>query len=552
MSKFIIACPVCHRYVEAGTGLFARKYIRCSCGNIIDVRTDRMAMTSCPSCGNNVMYDQADGTDAICPVCKAQLITPASFSNLVHIRCAGCGCLLHAAKNAFTVTCPVCDTVCDVQREVKKAEMREAGVRAVISYEGDNSTFVYRHPMTDFISGSELIVHESQTAIFFRNGQALDQFESGRYTLDTGIMPKLNQFYRLPEDSKSFHAEVYFINMTTQMGIKWGTPSKAGLFDPATGLHVELGASGTFNLKVIHPRKLLIKLVGTTGTLSRSELFQAAERSGDGNVDAGYFRTMVATKVKSNLAKIIKENAFSVLELDEHLDEISAALRAAINGELADYGLELPEFYVANIVTPDDDPNFRRMKQQHADLYLRTREEQIKKAEAEAAFERLSVEAQTRARMEVINAQGAAEAARIAGQAQADVYRMQAEAEAQEMRLKGYTYQQETARQVATEAMRNGAAGGLAGAALQFGLGLDAAKGAADMVKDALKPEAPAAQPAADSWDCECGEKGITSKFCPECCKRRPEPPQTWDCPECGAKGITSRFCPECGHRRED
>ena len=91
----------------------------------------------------------------------------------------------------------------------------------------------------------------------------------------------------------------------------------------------------------------------------------------------------------------------------------------------------MPEFFVSNIVTPDDDPNFRRLKQQHADLYLKTREEQIKKAEAEAAFERKAVEAQTEARMKVIGAQGEADAERIRAQTAADAYRMQAEAEAQ-------------------------------------------------------------------------------------------------------------------------
>ena len=64
MSKFIIACPVCHNYAEASTGFFASKHIRCACGNVINVKTDRMTTKVCPSCGNNVVYDQAEGTDA--------------------------------------------------------------------------------------------------------------------------------------------------------------------------------------------------------------------------------------------------------------------------------------------------------------------------------------------------------------------------------------------------------------------------------------------------------------------------------------------------------
>lgn len=67
MSKFVIACPVCHQYVQASTGLFASRRVRCACGNIIDVKTERLASRKCPSCGNQVVFDQADGVDAPLP-----------------------------------------------------------------------------------------------------------------------------------------------------------------------------------------------------------------------------------------------------------------------------------------------------------------------------------------------------------------------------------------------------------------------------------------------------------------------------------------------------
>ena len=572
MSKFVIACPVCNSYVEASTGFFASRRIRCSCGNVINVKTDRMATRVCPSCGNSVVYDQAEGKNARCPVCHAQLVSDADFINLVHFRCGTCGCQLQADKAAVSVVCPVCDAVADVQAEVRKAEVRSAGIPAVISYEGDNRTFVWKHPMTDFVTGSQLIVHESQEAIFLRNGEALDSFGPGRYTLETGVLPQMDRLYPLPVQGQPFHAEVYFVNLTTQLGIKWGTPSKVGLFDPATGLHVELGASGTFNLRVTDPRRLLIKVVGTAGGLSQADVFRSDSVSASmqaggmtahvtSSIDSGYFRTMIASRIKSSMARIIKANRISVLELDEHIDLISQGLKDAINPELAEYGLEMPEFYVSNIVTPDEDPSFRRMKQQHADLYLKVREEEIRKAEAEAAFERKAVEAQTDARMKVIGAQGDADAERIRAQASADAYRMQAEAEAQEMRMKGYTYQQETSRQVGLEAMRNGgAAGGVSGVTgemMQMGVGLGIMGNVIGMTKEAVSPvvsQASAAmQQAVAGWDCACGHKGITSKFCPDCGAKRPEPvsPAAWDC-ACGHKGITSRFCPDCGAKRPE
>ena len=549
MSKFIIECPVCHRYAEANTGFFARKKINCSCGYVIDVKTDRMTSRTCPSCGNTVVYDQAQGKDAKCPVCHAQLVTDETFMNQVHFRCAVCGCRLQADKSAVQITCPMCDTAQDVQAQVKLSQEREAGIPSVIRYEGDNHTFVWKHPNTDFVTGSQLIVHESQEAIFFRNGEALDSFRAGRYTLDTGAMPKMNSLYPLPVQGQPFHAEVYFVNLATQMGIKWGTNSKVGLFDPATGIHVDLGASGSFNLRVTDPRKLVIKVVGTTDGLTRDQVFSG---------ELGYFRTLVMTRVKGSLARVIKENHMSVLELDERIEQISQALKAAINPDLKEYGLEMPEFYVSNIVTPDDDPNFRRMKQQHAEEYLRVREEQIKKAEAEAAFERKAVEAQTAARMKVIGAQGDADATRIKAQAEAEAYRLQAEAEAQEMRMKGYTYQQETARQVGLEAMKNGGAGitGIAGEAMQLGVGLGTVGSVIGMTKDAIQPVMQSAAgmaqpPAPEGWTCACGKTGITSKFCPECGSRKPETPRPWDC-ACGEKGITSKFCPNCGSKRPE
>ncbi len=56
------------------------------------------------------------------------------------------------------------------------------------------------------------------------------------------------------------------------------------------------------------------------------------------------------------------------------------------------------------------------------------------------------------------------------------------------------------------------------------------------------------ASPAADgSWDCACGKKGNTGKFCSECGKARPE--GAWFCTECGAKN-TGKFCSNCGKPR--
>ena len=560
MSKFVIECPNCGKFAEARTGFFARKKIDCTCGNTIDVRTERLATRECPKCGNTVIYDQSKGEKALFPVCHEPINTLAEQSNTVEFSCAQCGIRLRTSKAAATYTCPVCDCVNDVAERVATEKIKKDGLASIIKYEGDNEMLVWKHPIEDFNFGSQLIVHESQEAIFFRDGQALDLFGAGRYTLQTQQLPLLEKIYKLPTDTEgTFHSEVYFVNLATQMGIKWGTDSKVRLFDPASGLHIEIGASGEFNIRVTNSRKLLLKVVGTTGGLGQEQLL------GIGN-GKGFFRSMVMTQVKSYLAQTIKENAINILEIDEHLMALSGALRERINAALDEYGLTMPEFYVSRIVTPDDDPNFRRMKEQYAEQYLLVRQENIRKAEAEAAADRKAVEAQTAARMKIIGAQGEAEALKIQKQAEAEAYRMQAEAEAAEMRMKGYTYQQETSRQVGLEAMKNGLGGGAnAAGALGdlagLGVSLGAMGSVIGMTKDALSPMtqdaaqmgAAVGAAVADGWDCPaCGHKNITTNFCPDCGGKKPESKTGWDCAQCGTKNIQSKFCPNCGAKKPE
>ncbi len=546
MGKFIIECPNCGGYVQASNFILAKKNIPCACGHIINVKTDRIAVRKCSNCGNNVVFDQSKN-GGICTVCKKPINTSESLRKIVDISCPTCNCTLKVDKAAQEYDCPICDTHIDVQQRIVQATMSEEGIISLIKYEGDNNTFVWKHPIEDFNMGSQLIVHESQEALFFRNGEALDLFSAGRYTLESEKLPILNDIFKLPTGQDGiFHSEVYFINQAVQMGIRWGTDSKVRLFDPTSGLHLEIGASGEFNLKVLDSRKLILKLVGTTGGLSQSDILTTG---------AGYFRALIMTQVKSHLAKTIKEKSINILEIDEYLEVISNNLKEKINPFLEDYGLIMPELYVMRIVTPDDDPNYIRMKDQYAENYLRVREENIRKAEAIASAERMQVEAERDARLKIIEAQGEAEA-----------YRIQAEVEAKEMRMKGYTYTEETARKVGVAAVDGGLANGNGGSGLGdilgLGVGLGALNNVIGITKDAMNPNISVGdnkldqqtikqQPLEGFWDCSCGNKGITEKFCGNCGAKKPEPVKLWDC-VCGNKGISAKFCGECGAKRPE
>lgn len=584
MGKFAITCNKCGNYVMAYNGLrgLVQNTVKCTCGNEIDVRAERMTAAVCPHCSNAVVYDQGKNQKATCPVCHEPIL-PGTSEKMREFQCPQCGVSLRASEGTKKYNCPICDCNIDVQAEMEKQKIKDEGLISVIKYEGTNDTFVWKHPAEDFNLGTQLVVHESQEAIFFRDGQALDLFGPGRYTLETQNLPLLDKVYQLPTGGTTpFHSEVYFINQTTQMGIRWGTDSKVRLFDPASGLHIEIGASGEFNLRVCDSRKVVLKLVGTTNGLSQMDLLSTSpdessmlatggEALNTGEHGAGstrrnqsnthgYFRSMIMTQVKSFLARTIREQGISILEIDEQLDVLSEALKVKINGYLENYGLMMPEFFIARVVTPDDDPNYRRMKQQYADRYLKVQEEYIRKAEAEAAAVRMTVEAERDAKIKSIVAEGEAKAKILGAQGDAEAYRLKAEAEAVEMRMKGYTYQQETVRQVGKEAMKNGLGGegsGGFGGLMDLGVSLGTMSSVMGMTKEALNPIASQVQETIprfftesnDTWNCGCGHEGLTTKFCPDCGQKKPEMIASWNC-ACGQTGIVSKFCPNCGKSR--
>lgn len=333
-----------------------------------------------------------------------------------------------------------------------------AKIYDVIKYEGDNRTFVWKHPNEDFNSMTQLIVHESQEAIFFMNGQALDLFGPGRYTLETQNIPMLSRVLnRLTGDTKPFHCEVYFINKAEQMKIKWGTDSKVQYLDPMYGFPLTIGASGEMSLSVGDSRKLLVKLVGTEEYLGQEEL-------------VSFFRAVLMTRVKTYIAQVIKANALNIFELDEHLSNFSANIHKLLIPDFEDYGLVLEKFYVSNIVKPDGEKQYEQFKELHFRQY------------ADVA------EAKLRQQTDVIYAETEAKKVVIDSQAQA-TKRMQ----------EGYTYQQERGYDVAEKVAQNESVGQFTNMGL--GLGTMAGVGGAvggmvgGAVNDAINEVSPKENP---------------------------------------------------------
>ncbi|MDR2559624.1 MAG: SPFH domain-containing protein [Oscillospiraceae bacterium] len=211
----------------------------------------------------------------------------------------------------------------------------------IIKYEGDNDVFVWKHPAEDFNTASQLIVHESQEAIFFRDGQALDLFGPGRYTLQTQNLPFLRKLINLPTGGETpFHCEVYFINKTMPLNIKWGTSGQINVLDPKFNILLHAGASGGMGVQIEDARKFLIKFVGTASGFNRDAL-------------TDYFREIMSARVKTYLNNIMSRMSF--VTVNSHLDEMSKAMHESLSAEMEVFGVKLINFIVSTIKLDERD-----------------------------------------------------------------------------------------------------------------------------------------------------------------------------------------------------
>jgi excisionase family DNA binding protein len=210
----------------------------------------------------------------------------------------------------------------------------------VIEYPSEmKDEIVHRFPeagIGDFRIGSQVIVRESQAAVFFRDGQALDVFRAGRHTITTANIPLLiNLIGRLFNERTPFPAEVFFVSMKEFANEKWGTPQPIIVRNPGMGLGVALlQGFGTYSFQVKDPQQFVTQIVGAQGAYRTTDI---EER----------LRTILLSKLQDLLGETT--SARSVVDLIGLTEEVGAAVRAKAQDDFEAIGMQLKTFYIGNL-----------------------------------------------------------------------------------------------------------------------------------------------------------------------------------------------------------
>ncbi len=187
----------------------------------------------------------------------------------------------------------------------------------------------------DITLGSQLVVRESQSAVFFRDGQALDVFGPGRHTLTTLNLPLIQGVINVPFGGATpFQTEVYFVNMRVFTDLKWGTPEPIIFRDKELDF-VRLRAFGAYTMRVQDPQLFVNMVVGTEHVYTQDQVQE-------------WLRNFIVTRLNSTLGQTMD----TILDLGQHYNDLGVAVKARVGEDFARYGLELIDFLIEAITPP--------------------------------------------------------------------------------------------------------------------------------------------------------------------------------------------------------
>ncbi|QYO67914.1 SPFH domain-containing protein [Leptolyngbya sp. 7M] len=225
-----------------------------------------------------------------------------------------------------------------IMDKIKEAAMNQF-IEVIEWLDESQNTLLYRFPVyqQEIKNGAQLIVRESQAAVFVFEGQVADVFTPGRYTVEGGNTPILSKLGAWKYGFNSpIKAEVYFVNTKQFTDMKWGTSNPIMLRDNDFGI-VRLRAFGAYSMRVADPSAFIREVAGTNAHFQTEDIDTQLKRA-----------------IVTEFSDALGEMKIPALDLAAQYKELGDAIRQKINVDFSSYGLEVTKFYVENVSLPPE------------------------------------------------------------------------------------------------------------------------------------------------------------------------------------------------------
>jgi len=205
--------------------------------------------------------------------------------------------------------------------------------------EDSDGTLAWRFPMRDMEiqNGGQLVVRESQMAVFVNEGKIADVFGPGTHKLTTQTLPVLTYLKNWDKLFESpFKSDVYFFSTRQQIDQKWGTPQPITIRDKDFGA-VRLRAFGNYAFRIEDPKLFHTEISGTR------EVYTVADVEGQ-----------LRGLVLQNISTAIAASGIPFLDLASNQIEFAKALSTQLAPEMAKLGLKIEGMTVQSVSLPEE------------------------------------------------------------------------------------------------------------------------------------------------------------------------------------------------------
>jgi len=204
--------------------------------------------------------------------------------------------------------------------------------------ESEHGVLVYRYPMQamEIQNGAQLVVRDTQAAMFSNEGKVADIFEAGTHTLITKTLPVLTYLQNWDKFFESpFKSDVYFFSLREQLDQKWGTPEPITVRDKEFGV-LRIRGNGNYSYKLADLKIFWTNISGT------AELYRTADIEGQ-------LRSIILTSISTFLG----QSNVAFIDMAANQSEFSAKLKEVVAQEFKKLGLELTSFFLQSISLPE-------------------------------------------------------------------------------------------------------------------------------------------------------------------------------------------------------